>query len=39
MIHEIAPHKLNNEFKDIAPKPTDYLIIFNGEQTLFKSAG
>ena len=39
MIHEIAPHKLDNEFKDIAPKPTDYLIIFNGEQTLFKKAG
>ena len=38
MIHEIAPHKLNNEFKDITPKPTDYLIIFNGEQTLFKKA-
>ena len=39
MIHEIAPHKLDNEFKTIAPKPTDYLIIFNGEQTLFKKAG
>ena len=38
MIHEIAPHKLNNEFKTIEPKPTDYLIIFNGEQTLFKKA-
>ena len=39
MIHEIAPHKLDNEFKTIAPKPTDYLIIFNGEQTLFKKDG
>ena len=39
MIHEIAPHKLNNEFKTISPKPNDYLIFFNGEQTLFKKAG
>ena len=39
MIHEIAPHKFDNEFKTIAPKPTDYLIIFNGEQTLFKKSG
>ena len=39
MIHEIAPHKLDNEFKAIAPKSTDYLIIHNGEQTLFKKNG
>ena len=39
MIHEIAPHKLDNEFKTIDPKPTDYLIIHNGEQTLFKKNG
>ena len=39
MIHEIAPHKLDNEFKVTTPKPTDYLIIFNGEQTLFKKDG
>jgi len=39
MIHEIDPHKLNNEFKKVTPKPSDYLIIHNGEQTLFKKAG
>lgn len=39
MIHEITPHKLNNDFKTATPKPDDYLIIFHGEQTLFKKEG
>ena len=38
MIHEIAPHKLNNEFKTIESKPTDYLIIFNGEGVVTDSS-
>ena len=36
MIHEIAPHKFNNEFKISDPKTTDYLIRYNGAKTLLK---
>ena len=36
MIHEIAPHKLNNAFKLCDPKPTDFLIRYNGAKTLLK---
>ena len=36
MIHEIAPHKLNNEFKVCDPKPTDFVIRYNGSKTLLK---
>ena len=36
MIHEILPHKLNNEFRVQDPKPTDFLIRYNGSKTLLK---
>ena len=39
MIHEIFPHKLNNAFKLCDPKPTDYLIRYNGAKVLLKKAG
>ena len=37
MIHDILPHKLNNEFKICDPKPTDYLIRYAGGKTLLKA--
>ena len=36
MIHDILPHKLFNEFKTCAPKPTDFLIRYAGGKTLLK---
>ena len=36
MIHEILPHKLKNEFRVQDPKPTDYLIRYDGSKTLLK---
>ena len=39
MIHEIAPHKLNNEFKVCDPKPTDFLVCYDGAKTLLKKSG
>ncbi len=36
MIHEIAPHKLDNEFRICDPKPSDYIIRYNGTKTLLK---
>ena len=36
MIHDILPHKLNNEFKICDPKPMDYLIRYDGAKTLLK---
>ena len=36
MIHEILPHKLDNQFKTRNPKPTDYLIRYDGAKTLLK---
>jgi NAD+ diphosphatase len=39
MIHEILPHKLNNEFKVCDPKPTDFLIRYDGSKTLLKKSG
>lgn len=39
MIQDIAPHKLFNEFRFQAPKPSDYLIVFYGEKTLLKKVG
>ena len=36
MIHEILPHKLNNAFRVQDPKPTDYLIRYDGSKTLLK---
>ena len=39
MIHEILPHKLNNEFKVCDPKLTDFLICYDGSKTLLKKSG
>jgi NAD+ diphosphatase len=39
MIHEIAPHKLDNEFKPRDPQPTDFLIRYDGAKTLLKKNG
>lgn len=39
MIHEIAPHKLDNQFKIQDPKPGDFLIRYNGSKTLLKKQG
>jgi NAD+ diphosphatase len=36
VIHEILPHKLKNEFRVQDPKPTDYLIRYDGSKTLLK---
>ena len=36
MIHEIAPHKFNNEFKVVDPKATDFVIRYDGAKTLLK---
>ena len=36
MIHEILPHQLNNEFKICDPKPSDFLIRYNGSKVLLK---
>ena len=36
MIHEIFPHKFNNEFKIRDPKPSDFLIRYNGAKVLLK---
>ena len=39
MIHEIAPHVLSNEFKVCDPKPTDFLVCYDGSKTLLKKSG
>ena len=39
MIHDILPHVLNNEFKVADPKPTDFVIRYDGAKTLLKKAG
>lgn len=39
MLHEIAPHKLNNEFCERTPKSSDCLIVFDGARTLLKKDG
>ena len=39
MIHEIFPHKFDNQFKIQEPKPDDFLICYNGSKTLLKKAG
>ena len=36
MIHEIAPHIFNNEFKVVDPKATDFVICYDGAKTLLK---
>ena len=36
MIHEIFPHKFNNEFKIINPKSSDFVIRYNGSKALLK---
>lgn len=39
MIHDILPHVLNNEFKVADPKPTDFVIHYDGAKTLLKKVG
>ena len=39
MIHDIAPHKFNNEFKVCDPKSTDFVIRYDGAKTLLKKVG
>lgn len=39
MLHEIAPHRLNNEFCRREPKAQDCLIVFDGNRTLLKKEG
>lgn len=39
MIHEISPHKFNNEFKIVDPRSTDFVIRYNGSKTLLKKDG
>lgn len=39
MIHEIAPHVLDNQFKIQDPKLDDYCLIYNGNKTLLKKSG
>ncbi len=36
MIHEIAPHVLDNQFKIQDPKLDDYCIVYNGSKSLLK---
>lgn len=38
MIHEIAPHVLDNQFKIQDPKQDDYCLIYNGTKTLLKKS-
>lgn len=38
MIHEIAPHVLDNQFKIQDPKLDDYCLIYNGSKTLLKKS-
>lgn len=39
MIHEIAPHVLDNQFKIQDPKSNDYCLVYNGSKTLLKKEG
>lgn len=32
MIHKIEPHKYYPEFRNQEPKPSDYLLLFDGEK-------
>lgn len=36
MIHDIAPHKFNNEFRVQSPKLSDYVVCYDGAKTLLK---
>ena len=37
MIHKIEPHKYYPEFRDQEPKPSDYLLLFDGEKVFLPS--
>lgn len=39
MLHEILPHKLHNEFRIQSPKPSDCIVVFDGNRTLLKKDG
>ena len=34
MIHKIEPHKYYPEFRSQEPKPSDYLLLFDGERSI-----
>ena len=37
MIHKIEPHKYYPEFRNQEPKPSDYLLLFDGEKVYLPS--
>ena len=37
MIHKIEPHKYYPEFRNQEPKPSDYLLLFDGEKVFLPS--
>ena len=37
MIHKIEPHKYYPEFRSQEPKPSDYLLLFDGEKVYLPS--
>ena len=37
MIHKIEPHKDYPEFRNQEPKPSDYLLLFDGEKVFLPS--
>lgn len=37
MIHKIEPHKYYPEFRSQDPKPSDYLLLFDGEKVYLPS--
>ena len=37
MIHKIEPHKYYPEFRSQEPKPSDYLLLFDGEKVYLSS--
>lgn len=39
MLQDIEPYQMHNEFRVQTPKPSDYLIVYNGENTLLKKVG
>ena len=39
MIHKIDPHKYYPEFRNQEPKPSDYLLLFDGEKVYLPRPG
>ena len=36
MIQDIAPHKYNNQYKNITPQGKDFLLVYDGRNVLVK---